>query len=57
MYCPCPSTARLVLPDLPHYRVHIGVVPDLGELAPVTHGGFLFLGAMSATAGRRDQSI
>ena len=28
-----PSTVRLALPDLPHHRVHIGVVPDLGELA------------------------
>jgi hypothetical protein len=26
------STVRLALPDLPHHRVHIGVVPDLGEL-------------------------
>lgn len=24
---------RLALPDLPHHRVHIGVVPHLGELA------------------------
>jgi hypothetical protein len=24
---------RLALPDLPHRRVHIGVVPNLGELA------------------------
>lgn len=24
---------RFALPDLPHHRVHIGEVPDLGELA------------------------
>src|SRR3954468_10002232 len=24
---------RLALSDLPHHRVHIGVIPDLGELA------------------------
>ena len=27
------STVRLALPDLPHHRVHISEVPDLGELA------------------------
>ena len=26
------STVRLALPDLPHHRIHIGMVPDLGEL-------------------------
>ena len=28
-----PSTVHLALPDLLHHRVHIGVVPDLGEFA------------------------
>jgi len=27
-----PSPVRFALPDLPHQRVHIGEVPDLGEL-------------------------
>ena len=27
------QAVRLALPDLPHHRVHIGEVPDLGELA------------------------
>jgi hypothetical protein len=27
------TVLSLALPDLPHHRVHIGEVPDLGELA------------------------